>query len=44
MIYTETFVEHMTDMVAGLILISIGGGMMWKAKSNIKKLKAKREQ
>lgn len=43
MIYTETFVEHMTDMVAGLILISIGGGMIWKAKSNIKKLKAKKD-
>ena len=43
MIYTETFVEHMTDMVAGLILISIGGGMMWKAKSTIKKLKSKKE-
>ncbi|MCK0189607.1 hypothetical protein [Arenibacter sp. F20364] len=43
MIYTETFIEHMTDMVAGIILISIGGGMMWRAKSNIKKLKAKKE-
>ncbi|MDX1767997.1 hypothetical protein SAMN03080594_101603 [Arenibacter palladensis] len=43
MIFTETFVEHMTDMVAGLILISIGGGMMWKAKSTIKKLKSKKE-
>jgi putative Mn2+ efflux pump MntP len=43
MIYTETFVEHMTDMVAGLILISIGGGMIWKAKSTIKKLKSKKE-
>lgn len=43
MIFTETFVEHMTDMVAGLILISIGGGMMWKAKSTIKKLKSEKE-
>lgn len=44
MIYTETFIEHMTDMVAGIILISIGGGMMWKAKKTIKKLKSKKEQ
>lgn len=43
MIYTETFVEHMTDMVAGLILISIGGGMMWKARRTIKKLKSEKE-
>ncbi|RTE54742.1 hypothetical protein EHW67_06130 [Arenibacter aquaticus] len=43
MIFTETFVEHMTDMVAGLILISIGGGMMWKAKRTIKKIKSKKE-
>jgi len=43
MIFTETFVEHMTDMVAGIILISIGGGMMWKAKNTIKKLKSKKE-
>ncbi|WP_339840016.1 hypothetical protein [uncultured Maribacter sp.] len=41
MIYTETFVEHMTDMIAGLLLISIGGGMIWKARKTIKKLKAK---
>ncbi|WP_419211307.1 hypothetical protein ACNR9Q_11180 [Maribacter sp. X9] len=39
MLYTETFVEHMTDMVAGLTLISIGGGMIWKAKTTLKKLK-----
>ena len=35
MIFTETFIEHMTDMVAGLLLMTIGGGMMWKAKINI---------
>ena len=39
MIFTETFIEHMTDMVAGLLLMTIGGGMMWKAKINIHKLK-----
>ncbi|MDN3596907.1 hypothetical protein [Zunongwangia endophytica] len=38
MIFTETFLQHMADMVAGLLLITIGGGMMWKAKSTIKKL------
>ncbi|MBD0776806.1 hypothetical protein HPE56_03280 [Maribacter sp. ANRC-HE7] len=42
MFYTDTFIEHMTDMVAGLLLISIGGGMMWKAKRTIKKLKAEK--
>ena len=41
MIYTETFIEQMTDMIAGLLLISIGGGMIWKARNTIKKLKAK---
>ncbi len=41
MIYTETFIEHMTDMIAGLLLISIGGGMIWKARNTLKKLKAK---
>ena len=44
MIFTETFVERMTDMVAGLLLLSIGGGMMWKAKRTIKKIKTKKEQ
>jgi len=43
MIYTETFIEHMTDMTAGLLLIAIGGGMMWKAKRTIKKIKTKEE-
>lgn len=41
MLYTETFIQHITDMVAGLLLISIGGGMIWKAKNTIKKLKTK---
>ncbi len=39
MIYTETFVQQMTDLVAGLSLTIIGGGMMWKAKKTIKSLK-----
>lgn len=39
MIYTETFVQQMTDLVAGMVLVLIGGGMIWKAKRNIRKLK-----
>ena len=41
MLFTETFVQHMTDLIAGLLLMSIGGGMMWKSKRTIKKLKTK---
>ena len=40
MAFTETFVEQMTDLVAGLVLMLIGGGMMWSAKRTIKKLSA----
>lgn len=43
MFYTETLVQHITDLVAGLLLMSIGGGMIWKAKRTIRKLKAKLE-
>jgi len=43
MFYTETMVQHLTDLAAGLILISIGGGMVWKAKRTIKRLKTKLE-
>lgn len=39
MVFTETFVQQMTDLVAGLVLISIGGGMVWKAKRTIRKFK-----
>lgn len=41
MFFTETLVQHLTDMVAGLLLMSIGGGMIWKARRTIKKLKTK---
>lgn len=41
MAFTETFVQQMTDLTAGLLLMSIGGGMMWVAKKTIKKLKHK---
>ena len=39
MFFTETFIQQMTDLVAGLVLLAIGGGMMWKAKSTLKKYK-----
>lgn len=37
MVFTETFIQQMTDLVAGLVLMLIGGGMMWKARSTLKK-------
>ncbi len=37
--FTETFVQQMTDLVAGLLLMAIGGGMMWKSKRTLKKYK-----
>lgn len=43
MIYTETFAQQMTDLVAGLVLVSIGGGMIWKSQRTLRKLKAKKE-
>ncbi len=36
--FTETFIGEMTNLVAGIILSSIGGGMVLKAKSTIKKI------
>ncbi len=39
MVFTETFVQQMTDLVAGLVLMSIGGGMLWKATNTLKKHK-----
>lgn len=39
MIYTETFVQQMTDLVAGMVLSLIGGGMVWTSKRKIRKLK-----
>jgi len=41
MVYTETFIQQMTDLAAGLVLLAIGGGMMWKAKRTLKKYKPK---
>ena len=36
--FTETFVQQMTDLVAGLVLAVIGGSMMLIAKRTLKKL------
>ncbi len=44
MVYTETFVQQMTDMVAGLVLMAIGGGMIWKSTRVLKKLQPKKEK
>jgi len=39
MVFTETRIQRMTDLVAGLILSVIGGGMMLKSRKTIKSLK-----
>ena len=39
MVFTETRIQQMTDLVAGLILSAIGGGMMLKSRKTIKSLK-----
>ena len=42
MAFTKTFVQQMTDLTAGLILLAIGGGMLWKAKRTLKKYKTRK--
>ncbi|SHJ28938.1 hypothetical protein [Pseudozobellia thermophila] len=44
MAYTETSVQLLTDMVAGLVLVSIGGGMIWVSRRSIKKMESENEQ
>ena len=39
--YTNTFAQKMADLVAGLVLCTIGGGMMLKSRKTIKSLKLK---
>lgn len=39
-LFTTTFIGQMTNLVAGVILLSIGIGMILKANSNIKKANA----
>ncbi len=41
MAFTQTFIQQMTDLVAGLVLMIIGGGMMWKSKRTLKRHKHK---
>lgn len=41
MLFTETFVQQMTDLAAGLVLCLIGGGMIFKSRRTIKSLKLK---
>lgn len=43
MAFTETFVQQMTDLVAGLVLMAIGGGMMWRSKRILKDRKRANE-
>lgn len=37
--FTNTFIQQITDLIAGLVLTGIGGGMMFFAKRTLKKLK-----
>ncbi len=39
LIFPESHIQRMTNLVAGSTLILIGGGMMFVATKNIKKLK-----
>ena len=39
--FTETFVQQMTDLVAGMVLILIGGGLFWKSQKNLVQLSTK---
>ena len=36
--FTTTFIGQMTNLVAGIVLLLIGAGMVIKAKSTIKKI------
>lgn len=38
LIFPESDIQRMTNLVAGLTLVIIGGGMMLFAKKNLKKL------
>ncbi|MBT3242430.1 MAG: hypothetical protein HN352_04715 [Bacteroidetes bacterium] len=39
MIFADTFVQQMTNLVAGLVLCIIGGGMMLKSRITMRSLK-----
>jgi len=38
MVFTDTRVQMITDLIAGLVLSAIGGGMILKSRSTIKSL------
>ncbi len=42
--HTTTFIGEMTNLVAGLILCSIGGGMIIKSWLTIKKIKISNQE
>lgn len=44
MLFTETFIQQMTDLTAGLLLVLIGGGMIWKSQKTIKRFKSKEKE
>ncbi|MCD6565889.1 MAG: hypothetical protein J7K53_08085 [Bacteroidales bacterium] len=39
--FSDNFVDKMANLVAGLIVTGIGGGMTWTARRKIKRLKQK---
>ncbi len=41
---SETFKEKMTNIVAGGVLVIIGGGMMWYARRTIRKYNLKENE
>lgn len=42
MIYSNTVVQQMTSLISGITLVIIGGAMMWKATSTLKKIQPKK--
>ena len=38
MVFTNTRIQLVTDLIAGLVLSAIGGGMMLKSRKTIKSL------
>lgn len=38
MVFTDTRVQMITDLIAGLVLSAVGGGMILKSKRTIKNL------
>jgi len=39
MVFTNTRIQLITDLIAGLVLSAIGGGMILKSRKTIKSLK-----